>query len=184
MKNLNNVENRLNELNNQYILSIDAETNGLWGQAFAIAGVLYEPNGCEIDRFVGRCSINEEVNDWVRDNVLTQMTEIKETHKDYKSLLIDFFKFLNINKDLNYRTLVHMGHIVESKLLIDAHNMSVIGDWDAPYEWYDVCLFFGDSTDNYNKENNIEIEEMIGGTHNPLYDCISAYKAFKHFINK
>lgn len=183
MENLQNVKNRLNELNNQYILSIDAETNGLWGQAFAIAGVLYDPNGNEIDKFVGRCPVENEVNEWIRDNVLTQMIEIKETHKDYKSLLTDFFKFLNINKDLKYKTLVHMGHIVESKLLIDAHNMNIIGDWDAPYEWYDVCLFFGDSTDNYNKENNIKVDNVIGGTHNPLYDCRSAYKAFKHFIN-
>ena len=178
------IKDRFEELNNQYILSIDAETNGLWGQAFAIAGVLYDPQGKEIKRFVGRCPIENKVNEWVRDNVLTQITEIKETHKDYKTLLTDFFKFLEENKNLDYKTLVHMGHIVESKLLIDAHNFGIIGDWDAPYEWYDVCILVGTSVDKYNEKHNIEIEDMVGGTHNPLYDCISAYKAFKHFINK
>lgn len=78
-----------------------------------------------------------------------------------------------------------MGHIVESKLLIDAHNFGIIGDWDAPFEWYDVCVLVGTSTDTYNKNNHLlRIENVVGGTHNPLYDCISAYKSFKHFINK
>lgn len=60
------MKERFNELNNQYILSIDAETNGLWGEAFAIAGVLYDPQGKEVKRFVGRCPINDEVNKWVK----------------------------------------------------------------------------------------------------------------------
>ena len=32
-----NIINRMNELNKKSILSIDAETNGLWGQAFSIS---------------------------------------------------------------------------------------------------------------------------------------------------
>ena len=61
-------------MNNKNILSFDAETNGLWGQAFAIGAILYNPEGKEIDRFVGRCPIEEDVNSWVAENVLPKQS--------------------------------------------------------------------------------------------------------------
>ena len=58
------------------ILSIDAETNGLWGKAFAIGAVLYE-NGEEIKTFLSRCPINGNVDKWVSENVLPQLEDVK-----------------------------------------------------------------------------------------------------------
>ena len=174
-----NIMNRINELNTKSILSIDAETNGLWGQAFAISALLFDAEGNPSKQFIGRCPIEEKVNPWVEENCLPKMEDIKENYNDYKTMLKAFFDFLQENKD--EVVLTHMGHIVESKLLHDAHQMGIIGDWDAPYLWYDVCLFFDDSTDKYCQENNINIGES--NTHNPIYDCLSAYKAFKYFVN-
>lgn len=65
------------------IFSFDAETNGLWGQAFAVAAVLFDENGDEVARFVGRCPIEGEVNPWVKENVLPEMEGIPVTHKSY-----------------------------------------------------------------------------------------------------
>ena len=176
----NIVNNRIKELNNQSIMSFDAETNGLWGQAFAISAVVYNEKCNELNRFSVRCPIEEEVNPWVAENVLPKMNDIPETHNNYKDMLEDFFTFYNNYKD-SVTVLSHMGHIVEAKLIRDAHNLGIIGDWDAPYLWYDVCLFFGDSVDNYVKEHNIHTG-MEDQTHNPLYDSVVAYKAFKHFV--
>ena len=75
-----------------------------------------------------------------------------------------------------------MGHIVESKIVRDAHDMEIIGDFEDPYLWYDVCLFFDDGVDKYIKSNNIDLG-FEGDKHNPLYDSISAYKAYRHFID-
>ena len=174
-----NIMSRMNELNKKSILSIDAETNGLWGQAFSISALLYDADGKQVAEFVGRCPIEEEINPWVAENCLPKMIDIPENYKSYKEMLKDFFDFLQQYKDTVVSS--HMGHIVESKLLHDAHDMGIIGDWDAPYLWYDVCLFFDDSTNKYCEENGIDIGEE--NTHNPIYDCKSAYKAFKHFIN-
>ena len=55
------------------IFSLDAEANGLWGQAFAIAAVVADENGQEIDQFTGRCPIQGKINHWVAENVLPQM---------------------------------------------------------------------------------------------------------------
>lgn len=179
-KAMKRIKDRFDRLSNEKIISIDAETNGLWGKAFAIAGVVYE-NGKEIDSFIARCPIAEETNPWVAENVLPKMVDIKETHKDYESMLKSFQQFIKKHND--GKVLTHMGHVVEAGLFRDMHELGIIGDFEAPYEWYDVCLLFGDSVDSYNRSNDITVEDVNGGTHNPVYDCVSAYKALWHFIN-
>lgn len=176
---MKNTEKIMRELNQKSIISLDAETNGLWGQPFAVSALLFDANGNEIDRFVGRCPIEEEINPWVAENCLPKMDDISKNYTSYSDMLTGLFAFLQEHKDAI--VLVHMGQIVESRLLKDAHDLGIIGDWDAPYLWYDVCLFFGDSTNQYCDDNNIELGER--NTHNPIYDCESAYCAFKHFIN-
>lgn len=163
------------------IFSYDAETNGLWGQAFSIGAIVANDKGEEIDRFVGRCPIEEDVNPWVAENVLPEMEDIKVTHSSYDELLKDFVDFWNKNKE-DAQSLTHMGMVVESKLWRDAHDKGLIGDFDAPYITVDACSFpeIGDSVDTYCKNNNIEIskDEYLGGTHNPLYDSAVALKAY------
>jgi hypothetical protein len=166
------------------IFSFDAETNGLWGKAFAIAAVVTE-DGIETARFIGRCPIEGEVNEWVKENVLSQMTGITETHETYEALLADFVEFYKANKEAS-DIIVHMGLPVEARLFLDAHRSGVLGDWDAPYPLIDIAALpeIGTSVDSYNKEHNVSIsaEEFAGGTHNPLYDSIAAERAYRHWL--
>ena len=166
-------------LKNKSIISFDGETDGLWGDAFCIGAVKYDSSGKEVSRFLGRCNMICS-DDWVKENVLPSIASIPITYPNYKELLIDFFNWYK-NNSTDTAVIIHMGHIVESKIVRDAHSMGIIGDWEAPYLWYDVCLFFDDSVDNYIKINNIDLG-FEGDRHNPLYDSISAYKAYRHFI--
>lgn len=58
--------------NNNKVFSVDAETNGLYGQAFAIAAVVYE-NGAKIAEFLARCPITGAIDPFVKENVIPQM---------------------------------------------------------------------------------------------------------------
>ena len=165
-------------------MSYDAETNGLWGQAFAISAVLVE-NGKVAKTFLGRCPISGEINPWVKENVLPQMEDIKVTHESYESLLKDFMSFWRENRE-NTTAVTHMGCPVEARLWIDAHNLGIIGDWDAPYIGVvDLASYseIGVSVDSYNKDHELVPcpESMVGGTHNPLYDSYAAAVAFTHY---
>lgn len=166
------------------VLSFDAETNGLWGQAFAIGAILYNEDGTEADRFIGRCPIEGAVDDWVRDNVLPQVASIPETHRSYEGLLRAFFAWRAPLKVAGVQELVHMGCPVEAKLYLDAHKLGIIGDWDGPYPLLDCSAIpeIGDSVDSYNEKNGISPDpaEFAGGTHNPLYDSAAAYVAYGH----
>ena len=174
-------------MENKNILSFDAETNGLWGQAFSIGAILYSPKGEEISRFVGRAPIEEEINPWVKENVLPQMEGIKENYASYEELLKGFMDWRKEHKE-NATELVHMGVPVESRLFTDAHSMGIIGDWDGPYPLVDVATIpeIGDSTDGYNTKNGIlpDPANFEGGTHNPLYDSASAAMAYLDWTEK
>lgn len=167
------------------IFSFDAETNGLWGQAFAIGALVYDETGAEIERFVDRCPIEGPVNEWVEDNVLPQIADIPETHKDYASLLVAFAEFYLANK-IDAEIIVHMGVPVESNLLSDMHSQGLIGDFDGPYPLVDIAgnlLQVGEnptSADAYIEKYALEVGKFEGGTHNPLYDSAVAAQVYMH----
>ena len=79
------------------IFSFDAETNGLWGQAFAIGAVVRNTDGTTTE-WVGRCPIEGPISDWVAENVLPNMEEIQETYNAYRERLKAFSEFYMKNK--------------------------------------------------------------------------------------
>lgn len=169
------------------IFSFDAETDGLWGAAFAIAALVYDAAGKEIARFIGRLPDSAVTNDWVRENVLPTLVGVPVTHGTYEALLASFVDFYMMNKQ-DANVIVHMGYIVETKLLRDAHETGLIGDWDAPYPLLDVSGNLQQagedptSVDGYAKKHGLSVGEFEGGTHNPLYDSAVAAVVYRHLM--
>jgi hypothetical protein len=168
------------------LFSFDAETNGLWGQAFAIGALVYDEDGIEIARFVGRLPETEVTDEWVRENVLPKITDIPVTHQSYNGLLADFAAFYKANKD-GADVVVHMGYIVEARILRDMHDKGLIGEWDGPYPLHDVAGYLAQagedptSVDGYVRKHGLVIAgDFAGGTHNPLYDSEVAARVLMH----
>lgn len=171
-------------MNMPKVFSFDAETNGLWGRAFALAAIVYNDAGEETARFVGRCPIQGEVNPWVRDNVLPQLAEVPETHGDYDGLLADFAAFYKANKS-DADIVVHMGVPVESSVLRDMHDRGHIGDWDGPFPLHDLAaalLMVGEnptSVDAYAAKFGLQVRPL-GSSHHPLHDSEVAARVWMH----
>lgn len=169
------------------LFSFDAETNGLWGQPFAVAAIVYDEAGNETARFIGRCPINGELNEFVAEKCLPQMTNIPESHDSYESLLRDFAEFYPREKQ-GATVIAHMAVPVESGLLRDMRTAGVIGDWDGPYPLIDLagCLAqVGEdptSVDGYADRQGVAVDpaDFAGGTHNPLYDAAQAASVWRH----
>ena len=170
------------------IISIDAETNGLWGKPFAIAAIVYQ-EGIEIERVSFRCPIKGEINEWVEQNVLPQMVEIPLTHKTLEEMYQAFAAWYMASKK-DASILWHMGHVVEANIFRDLVSLKMIGEWDAPYTPIEVSMLLyaageaADSVDSYLQKYSIEKPTLIGGTHNPLYDAEVAAKVFFHLQSK
>lgn len=167
-------------------MSIDAETDGLWGLPFSVAAVVYKVlNGklLEEDRiclFYGA----DIKNEWVKENVLPTIG-MEPTNSSYQNMLEEFANFYMENKDVT--VIWHMGHVVEAYLFRELQSLGYIGEWDAPYTPVEVATMLQltgknpSSVDTYAKENEIVLPE--GNTHNPLYDCIVAAKVFEHICS-
>lgn len=178
------------------IISIDAETDGLWGTPFAIAAIVYEKQPrhymsgwsaiqyewVEVDRILLRLPDSAVTEPWVIENVLPTLTTVAPTHDTYEDMLAEFASFYMANSGT---ILWHMGHVVESFLFREMVRLGCIGQWDAPYTPIDVSNYLriagepADSVDEYAKKNDLIISNY-GATHNPLYDCEVAAKVFFH----
>ena len=171
------------------VFSFDAETNGLWGKSFAIGALVYDENGAEIARFVGRLPDSAVTEQWVKENVLPTLASVAVTHDTYEALLAAFAEFYKANKE-GADILVHMGYIVEAGLLRDMHSQGVIGDWDGPYPMLDVSGNLQQagedptSVDSYVKKHGLSVGEFAGGTHNPLYDSAIAAVVYRHLLDR
>lgn len=168
------------------VFSFDAETNGLWGQAFAISAVVMQ-EGELVKKFVAYLGDESVTDVWVRENVLPALSGLEKTHSSYESMLADFAKFYLANKDADVIT--HMGTPVESRILSDMHSMGFIGDWEGPYPLIDVAGILKakgydpTSVDKYNSAHSIKTSELDNLVpHHPLYDAIATAIAYQHLL--
>ena len=73
-------------------LSLDAETDGLWGNPFAIGMIIYEVIAGKLEKIEEvswRLPNSVVKNDWVIANVLPTL-DFPVTHESYEEMLKDF----------------------------------------------------------------------------------------------
>ena len=184
-------------------VSLDVESDGLWGNPFAIGVACYNVNKEEIHSLTWVMKDLDKVvtNQWVKDNVLPNMDMtsplggfVTDNYNDnkvtrpvrfecdlYEEMLWSFANnFWNYVKDA--QVIWHMGHVVEANLFKELRNHEFIGDFDAPYTPIEVSVvltskgYNPDSVDKYIEEQPHLMP--VGNTHDPLYDARAAAVVF------
>ena len=166
-----------------HIVSIDAETNGLAGQAFAVAMTLSDPSG-ELDRVVYRCPIDGPVDEWVAKNVLPAIEDLEINCNDYAGMLYNlreqYFPWAEEGAPL----IAHVAWPVEARLLLDMFPGEDI--WHGPFPLIDVSSvllakgFDPLTVDGYLEAHSIDKPE--GSPHHPLYDARAAERCYRHLM--
>lgn len=186
------------------IISIDCETDGLWGKPFAIAAVVYEfveehfvPGTVGVDgirhrraykrhwketyRLTTRLPDGVVTNEWVKENVLPSLSGMDVTHDNYEDMLAAFSGFYNAHKDGT--VLWHMGHVVEAFLFRECVRLGFIGEWEAPYTPIEVSMTLREHGYDPSSVDGVmtalDFEKPNGSTHDPLYDCICAFRVWE-----
>lgn len=164
------------------IISLDAETNGLWGQPFSIGAVLYQ-DGQEMESFFARIP-NEFVDvQWCIDNVLPVLEPV--THQTRNEMYQAFADWYNLHRK-DATVLWHMGHVVEAFMFRELVGGGFIGEWDAPYTPIEVSEvlrmkgFDPSSVDTYAAQAGLKIP---GKTHDPVFDSRVAAEVYFHLTN-
>ena len=173
------------------IMSLDVESNGLWGNPISI-GFTLEDNGNVLKK-VEACYINEQAekyDDWVMENVISPLKENKEVlHFNSYLELLKWFAMEYIKVRDEYTVLYHMGHIVESNLFKELRNNNLIGDWDAPYTPIEISVLLGVNGFNPNSVDFLVKQGLIekpakSQTHQALYDAEVCGRAYWFLTKK
>lgn len=116
------------------LLSIDAETNGLHGEAFAVGAVLIKLDGTVLEEYLARCPIDGEVDSWVRENVIPPMKSVAQTHESVKAMRDDFWQWYKQAKEQADYVLVDNGYPVEARFLIKCQEDNLDERyWEHPF---------------------------------------------------
>ena len=189
------MNNKVNDHSNK-ILSIDAETNGLLWQAFAVAVTVRE-NQEEVGSIVLRCPIEWDTDVWVAENVIPNIEDIEVNFDSYEDMLKELFSFWDKyrNKtDENWNpiqkqptVIAHMWTPVESKLFTDMLN-TVWEPFAWPYPMDEVATAlrldwkYPTSVDWYLKSENIDVD-FNWVSHHPMYDAVAAAQVWENITD-
>ncbi len=170
-------------MNEDLVLSIDVETNGLIGLPFIVYAAVFSPQGECLNTFLGRCELLEP-EEFVKEQVLPACEHIPINCDSMDDLLRKFAKFY-----LQYDSLRVISHIpfpVETNFFSLLQEDILIGEFQGPYPLIDVgsmLLLAGEnptSLEEYMKKH--QIEPPSGVAHDPEYDAKSAFSVYQHLI--
>lgn len=166
-----------------YAISLDAESNGLHGQAFCIGMTASDARG-ELGVRTFRCPIVGPVDPWVAEKVLPVIEDIPVDCEDYAELLAGLRQTWADwgGETRRHSMITHVPWPVEARLLLAAFPDKDV--WKGPYPLIDVSNALRDRgfgwtpPDRYLRQQGIALP--AGSPHNPLYDCRAAERAHFH----
>lgn len=121
------------------LLSIDVESNGLHGEAFAVGAVLIQADGKVLDDFLGRCPIEGEVDSWVKKNIIKPLKGVVENYDSSLKMRDAFWEWYRAAKEQADYVLVDNGYPVEARFLLQCQADDLEGRyWDHPYPLLDL----------------------------------------------
>jgi hypothetical protein len=164
------------------IVSLDCETNGLRGQAFAAAAVAVDGAGREVDQWIGRCPVDGPTDPWVAEHVLPAIADVPVNCGSYQELLAAWRDWYGQYDCGATQVVGHVVWPVEARFLLDAH----VEPFTGPYplldvaSMLDVCGWDPLSVDDYLAANKLPLPE--GSPHHPLYDARAAAAVYRHLL--
>lgn len=168
------------------IVSVDAETNGLYGAPFAV-GVVARGGGLAERQFIGRCPILGPVDEWVDRFVLPALTNVPQTHDSLPALLEAFWAFWRSESEAGpVWCVAHCGTPVEAGLFRRCVEADLpTRQFQAPFPLHEVATLLAAaghdirSVESFLKTRAIASPSW-GDRHHPLFDaeiCLLAVEA-------
>jgi hypothetical protein len=171
------------------LLSVDAETNGLLGQPFAVGAVkTTDQDDGMVQVYYARCPIEGSVDPWVAEHVLPGLPD-PVTMPDYRSLLADFARWYDRHSP-DTAVIAHVAWPVEAGLLRDMLTMLERDPFSGPFPLHEVATLLlaaghiPSSVDDYNTAHGLSVGSAFikMSAHHPLYDARAAEVCARHLL--
>jgi DNA polymerase III alpha subunit (gram-positive type) len=167
---MNILKNQIQEKN---IFMFDCESDGLYGETFAVAVAVASPNGRIIDKIKIFVENYEPMDEWVKENVKIDKNNaiIVESTIELRNRFYDFYmrhkETSIVMSDCNYP--------VETNFLADvARDDLKERKFNMPYPLFDLSNFL-DVSISRKEYSELQIE---GLEHDPLVDCYYSIAAY------
>ncbi|HVQ44765.1 MAG TPA: hypothetical protein VMT30_07455 [Candidatus Saccharimonadia bacterium] len=160
------------------ILTFDVESNGLHGEAFAVAGVLMDSGRAILSQFTSRCPIIGPVDPWVSENVLGPMQGMADTAADGLTMRNAFWDWYHEVKAQADLIVAANPYPVEARFLIACQEDDMPArEFDHPFPYFDLSSMLytlGITTAPDRRAYSAEASKSDSGQpHNPLWDAKS-----------
>ena len=122
-----------NHLSRRPIISIDVESNGLYGQPFCVGAIELDWGGRILRQFLARCPLDEVEDGWMMENIWPKLKDVEETHESLELMERAFIEWFSMvitsrhkrNSKVKPIVLVDVGFPVDTRFLYAAfHRMS------------------------------------------------------------
>ena len=165
-----------------YYFVFDAETDGLYGEAFAIAAVVMDSDGNVLDRFCEKCVAPGITDPWVTENCLPLLYDIPDC--DSRVTLREHFWSFYMKWRETCVIVADVPYPVEAQLLrVCVETNPSERTWLGPYPLIDVAsVLFAHGLDPH--LDRISFSGHSGEQHNPLDDAIASGKTLLKLITK
>lgn len=159
------------------IFSFDVESDGLYGEGFAVGAVVLNDKGEQIDSFSGMAEVKKVENQWVKDNVIPNLEGIPEylSRKEMRDAFWDFW--MKYKKDSI--CIADIGAPVESAFMKQCVMDYIENrEFNGPYPLHEVAT----TLEAAGIDPDIKREEFIGEDedkkHNPCHDAKVSAKCY------
>lgn len=154
------------------IFSVDAESDGLYGEIWAIGACVYDTSGPDIEGFAGQIDQKFVSDPWVLENIVPVVDLPRfETGLD---LLNAFWDFWMAHRDSSL-CVVDFGAPVEAFLFRCAVGINPAArTWHGPYPMHELgtALLLAGEDPDVNRREYIGRPDLV--THNPYDDALAA----------
>lgn len=160
------------DLLNSDLIIIDVESNGLWGQPFAVGAVRMTSGGRVIRTFSARCNIDEVPDEWVLNNKIEELLIAFPKVDDARALMGEFIGWYSKEGERN--TFVDTGYPVDCRFL-DFMRWDEKWQSYSPYPLYDISSIIMAAGEPPNVDRFEYAQELIGEkkgvAHDPTWDA-------------
>ena len=155
------------------LLIVDVESNGLWGQIFAVGAVRMTSGGRVLETYRGRCHLDEVPGDWFTENRMEERLAHFPLVGSQEDLMEDFLDWKN-DVQPGTRMFVDCGFPVDYRFF-DLIRLDKSWHKYSPYPLYDISSIIMAAGEDPIVERLEYAKELVGEkeglAHDPVWDA-------------
>lgn len=149
-------------------LVFDVESTSLYGEGFAVGGVIMTSHGEITERFYARCEAETPYSDWVTTNIIPSLPPI--THATPREMRTAFWQWMRGHMTSGAEVWADIGTPVESGFLRQCVADDSAREFEGPYPLHEIATALAIVKIDPDVDREV-LAGVSGPKHNPVWDA-------------